>query len=494
MTDEPKYPPHCNAELIDQYETFMRAQKAAPPASTPASLESPGLEEKAKSEPAAAAKAASKVFFVPPPTVPFEPAFFNPDDLTQVPGVVGKLIDWTVATALYPNRTLALGAALVTVGTLMSRRVMTPTRGVTHLYVVGVAESATGKQHPADCLKEALTVAGMSRVLCGEIKSAAALARILVQGPIICAVIDEYGLVLDRLVRSNATSSESSLMSDMRTLWGTQFGKQYHTATTLDRPVEIIYGPAFSIFALSIPEDVGAAFKSRQIFGGFFNRHLYLIGDKRPPKQDLVPGNVPDALVARLKALVPHLGVDAILKQPTSEIKSSKDEKPISVPITGQVELRWGLGAKAVWDQLDSLASEPDRMKQIMFARVPDMTVRLASIVAFGRGSRTVDEPDMLWACALAMRSAQDMYEAVLKHMEDPKSHNAMCQEILELFTESPDGFVSERNIFRKMRPYKLKGDDLKHALNQLIKEERIKAERRQTGGRPSDGYRLRQD
>jgi hypothetical protein len=487
MTDEPKYPPHYNAELIDQYETYMRDQEAARQASKPASLET---EEKPKSEPAAAAKA----------TVPFEPAFFNPDDLTKVPGVVGMLIDWTVKSALYPNRTLALGGALVTVGTLMGRRVMTPTRGVTHLYVVGVAESATGKQHPADCLKEALTVAGMSRVLCGEIKSQAALARILsVQGPIVCAVIDEYGLVLDRLVRSNATSSEMSLMSDMRILWGTQFGKQYHTATPLDRPVELIYGPAFSIFALSIPEDVGAAFKSRQIFGGFFNRHLYLIGDKRAPKQDPVPGNVPPLLAARLKALGPPSSLDDILNRKASEIKSpkeSKDEKPIPVPITAQVELRWGPGAKAVWDQLDSLASdsEPDRMKRTMFVRVSDMTVRLASIVAFGRGSRTVDEPDMLWARAITMRSAQDMYEAVLKHMEDPKSHNAMCQEILDMFAESPDGFVSHRDIARKTRKYKAKGGDLKAALDQLKEEERIEVETRKTAGRNSLGYRLRQD
>ena len=163
MTDEPKYPPDYNAEMIDQYETFMRDQEAARQASKPAT---PETEEKPKSEPAAKA------------TVPFEPARFNPDDLTQVPGVVGGLIYWTVKSALYPNRTLALGAALVAVGTLMGRRVMTPTRGVTHLYVVGVAESATGKQHPADCLKEALTVAGMPRVLCGEIKSSAALAKI----------------------------------------------------------------------------------------------------------------------------------------------------------------------------------------------------------------------------------------------------------------------------------------------------------------------------
>ena len=249
MADEPKYPPHYNAEQIDQYETYLRDQKAARQASKPAT---PETEEKPKSKPAAAAKM----------TVPFEPARFNPDDLTQVPGVVGGLIDWIVKSALYPNRTLALGAALVTVGTLMGRRVMTPTRGVTHLYVVGVAESATGKQHPADCLKEALTAAGMPRVLCGEIKSSAALDKILTeQGPLICAVIDEYGLVLDRLARSSATSSETSLMSDMRILWGTQFGKQYQTPATLDRPVELIYGPAFSIFALSIPEDVGACFQ-----------------------------------------------------------------------------------------------------------------------------------------------------------------------------------------------------------------------------------------
>jgi hypothetical protein len=129
-----------------------------------------------------------------------------------------------------------------------------------------------------------------------------------------------------------------------------------------------------------------------------------------------------------------------------------------------------------------------------MFARVSDMTVRLASIVAFGRGSRTVDKPDMLWASALTMRSANDMYEAVLKHMEDPKSHNAMCQEILDMFVESPDGFVSQRDIARKTRKYKAKGGDLKAALDQLTQEERIVSELRTTAGRSSAGYRLCQD
>jgi hypothetical protein len=193
----------------------------------------------------------------------------------------------------------------------------------------------------------------------------------------------------------------------------------------------------------------------------------------------------------------PPFLVDAILNRKASEIKSpkeSKDEKPIPVPVTAQVELRWGPGAKSVWDQLEPLASEPDRMKRTMFARVSDMTVRLASIVAFGRGSRTVDEPDMLWARAITIRSAQDMYEAVLKHMEDPKSHNAMCQEILDMLAESPDGFVSQRDIARKTRKYKTKGGDLKAAIDQLNAEERIEFDTRKTAGRSSYGYRLRQD
>jgi hypothetical protein len=69
-----------------------------------------------------------------------------------------------------------------------------------------------------------------------------------------------------------------------------------------------------------------------------------------------------------------------------------------------------------------------------------------------------------------------------------------MCQEILDMFTESPDAFVSHRDVARKTRKYKAKGGDLKAALDQLKEEERIEVETRKTPGRSSFGYRLRQD
>jgi hypothetical protein len=43
------------------------------------------------------------------------------DRLTYVPGLVGDIIEWIVATSMLPNRMMALGVALAAVGGLISR-------------------------------------------------------------------------------------------------------------------------------------------------------------------------------------------------------------------------------------------------------------------------------------------------------------------------------------------------------------------------------------
>ena len=67
---------------------------------------------------------------------------------TAVPGLLGEIIDWIVATSRRPNRVLALGAAVTVVGTLIGRRAAGPTRSATHLYAVGIAPTAN------DCYAE----------------------------------------------------------------------------------------------------------------------------------------------------------------------------------------------------------------------------------------------------------------------------------------------------------------------------------------------------
>lgn len=426
--------------------------------------------------------------------LPYGPPLYNPDDLTKAAGLVGRLIDWIAASALYPNRPLALGAALTVVGTLMGRRVMGPTQTGTHLYVIAVAETATGKQHALDCAKDALSAAGKNNLICSDIKSSPALVEMIKKEPVLCAVIDEYGQVLERLLRSNAGGSETDLLSVMRQLWGLGFGKSYYTPAALNRPTECIYGPAFSVCAATTPEDFGAALRSRQIVGGFFNRHLFIVGSDRPRKQDRTENSwkVPRVIEAQLKSLCPGSTMDEILKKPGSEIRNPKDPPPKPEPINPEIRLNWGPGAKMVWDELDaSLAPETDRLKKHLSARVADNTVRIASIVAFGRGSLIVEQTDMEWARAWALRSAQTMHENVLKYFEEPKTHSALCEEVLSLVRASPGGFISHRDVSRACRKYKSKGGDLDAAVKQLIDEEQIEEMTRPTAGRSSKGYRL---
>src|SRR5262249_37293006 len=70
----------------------------------------------------------------------------------NVPGVVGEVIEWILATARRPNRVLALTAAIPLVGTLIGRRVAGPTRAATHLYAVAVSPTGAGKQHRINCI------------------------------------------------------------------------------------------------------------------------------------------------------------------------------------------------------------------------------------------------------------------------------------------------------------------------------------------------------
>src|SRR5215472_15805812 len=70
------------------------------------------------------------------------------DRLTYVPGLVGDIVEWIVATSRFPNRMMALGVSLAVVGTLIGRRVIGPTLSMTHLYNVMLAGTCAGKQDP----------------------------------------------------------------------------------------------------------------------------------------------------------------------------------------------------------------------------------------------------------------------------------------------------------------------------------------------------------
>ena len=150
-----------------------------------------------------------------------EPPIFNPKDLTQVAGIVGRLKDWIGGACLHPNPRFDVGAALAILGTLMSQRVAAPEHGSTHLYAVAIGGSASGKQLRLDAVKEALTAIGASdRLGPDDFRSSVGVINELKRHSCFCAPVDEYATcllgcrsrrsVLPALSRSAATHPQST--------------------------------------------------------------------------------------------------------------------------------------------------------------------------------------------------------------------------------------------------------------------------------------------
>src|SRR5262249_9783694 len=154
-----------------------------------------------------------------------------------------------------PNRVLALGAAITLVGILIGRRIAGPTRSATHLYVVPVGLTGSGKQHLFDSVTALIKAAGaQSHIGPGEFISMPAVVNFILRKPLALCLQDEYGAFLRRITNKKASGFENAISKILRTLWATSFSAMA-TPEWASREMKIIQSPAISILGLSTPDE-----------------------------------------------------------------------------------------------------------------------------------------------------------------------------------------------------------------------------------------------
>src|SRR5262249_51344403 len=88
-----------------------------------------------------------------------------PEDLLSVPGFVDEVMGHTLRTAPYPERALAFGGALALQAFLAGRKVRDEADNRTNLYVLALANSGAGKDHPRKVNQRVLLQAGLAESL-----------------------------------------------------------------------------------------------------------------------------------------------------------------------------------------------------------------------------------------------------------------------------------------------------------------------------------------
>jgi hypothetical protein len=320
------------------------------------------------------------------------------ESLTYVPGLVGEITDHIVNSARRPNRIFALGAAISVVGTLPGRRARGPTKSATHLNVVNIGPSGSGKGHPLNCILPLLEAAGAGQhVHLGDFSAQKVFNKRLIDMPLTIAVIDEFAGFLSRIVSPKSGAWERQLVKQLNLLWSAIF-TPYGTTSMSGEPSVQIKSPAFSLFGAATSEEFWQVLQGAEVSNGFFSRFLVFENATQVPERDpLISDDVPAGLKARLAELyafntAPFNMAELINFQICPE--------PQDIP-------RANAEVREIYYRLSKWADHEianDASRQGYLQRIAETAMRLATIRAVGiAGHRAkIDIADMTWGADLA--------------------------------------------------------------------------------------------
>lgn len=411
-----------------------------------------------------------------------------PAHLLKVPGLVGDLMEWMSRTAQRPLPIINLGASLCIVGTLAARKWATPTEGGTHLYILGLAGTGQGKDHPRRAATHILAAAGLKRFVApSSWKSDSALVQHVSRNPACISFSDEVGEFIGRLNSKGASTHERGVSGVMRELWGVNWG--LHTppgwADSRDRQrVEPISAPAYSFLGLSVPEAVWEALAGADLSNGFANRFLVLANDRDVPEQDPEESvfDVPESLLERLRGLADFGGHLANITMHHGET---------SAPI---VRVPWEGGRGSHAHQVFKAFQEFCRVQpesETLMKRTAEIACRLATIRAVGIGGEdaAVTVQDIEWGRDVALWSARRMIADTAAYMSE-SDHQARVKLVLRIIQASEDGYISRTALCRKVN-HRFDARTLDNVIEGLRDAGQIRLEEsdRRGAGRKASGY-----
>jgi hypothetical protein len=374
-----------------------------------------------------------------------------PGHLLNVPGLVGHITRWITKTALYPQPMLSLGAALAIVGTAAGRKYAGPTKSGTHLYILGLAPTGAGKNHPAKQAKRLMRAADMKDLLGpGQFMSEPAVYQYVSAQPQMLCFMDEFGSYLQRINSPKGASGyEKAISGALRSFWGASFDTvsppAWAASSSRDKmpPIE---SPSLSIYGMSVHEEFYQALQGADIANGFLNRFLILSTQAKP--EEVEPELPDDEIPVQLVDMLQRVGASGY----DSSRSSRKSESWVA-----EFKMDWSCAeARLIYrDFRKRLVERKDDAK--LLSRAAEMAVRLATIRAIGRDggkpsilAPAVNVEDITWGCELAMWSAERMIADTVNYMVESE-HQGRAVEVLRYLREA-GGRLTLNDLGRKVK------------------------------------------
>jgi hypothetical protein len=367
-----------------------------------------------------------------------------PHELLRVPGFVSEVMDHCLATAPYPNVVMAFAGALALQAVLAGRKVRDPGNNRTNLYLLGLAHSSAGKEHPRKINIEILHEVGLSEQIGGRFASGEGVQDALFGEPCMLFQTDEIDGMLQSINKAKDARHEN-IMGTLLTMYSAansifpmrrKAGKESPGA--IDQPCLVVFGTA-------IPNHYYEALSERMLTNGFFARMIILESGKRSagqePKIDLPPPRVLEAAKWW-----------ADFRSGTGNL-ANWHPVPRVVPLTqgaSDIFVETRLEAEAEYAKAEASG---DPVGTNVWGRVTEHARKLALLHAVSEDHEhpEIGKAAAEWARRFVMHQAKRMLFMAQIHVADTPFH-AECLKLLRKLRAAPDGELAHSVLLKRMK------------------------------------------
>ncbi len=404
-----------------------------------------------------------------------------PDELLRIPGFISEVMDYTLATAPYPNTVLAFAGALSLQAFLAGRKVRDPADNRTNLYLLGLAHSAAGKDHPRKINTRIIHAVGLSECLGDKFASGEGIQDALFVTPCMMFQTDEIDGMLQSINKARDARHES-IMGTLLTMYSSansvfpmrrKAGKQ--TPGVIDQPNLVIFGTA-------IPNHYYEALSERMLTNGFFARMIILEGAMRADGQEPRIADIPGDVLITAKWW--------------SDYRPGPGNLERWHPEPATVEQSDGARAAIVESRRESEAQYKkaeianDSVGTTVWGRVSEQVRKLSLLYAISENHRTpiITEAAARWASRFVLHQTRRMLFMASRHVAD-NPFEAECLKLLTKLRESPGRQLPHSVLLKRMKVESKRFIEIISTLEQRREVEVVSVK---TAGRTGAAYRLR--
>ena len=403
-----------------------------------------------------------------------------PDHLLRVPGFVSEVMDYCLATAPYPNVAMSFCGALSLQAFLAGRKVRDPADNRTNLYLLGLAHSAAGKDHPRKVNTRIVHTIGLARGLGDRFASGEGIQDALFVSPCMLFQTDEIDGMLQSINKAKDARHES-IMGTLLSMYSAANSVFPMRRKAGKEPPGAIDQPCLIIFGTAIPNHYYEALSERMLTNGFFARMVTVESGPRgtgqeprilePPSRvletarwwsDFQPGS------GNLQTWHP---VPTIVEYTNDAQHAIADSRVIAEAEYAQAEQRRDAVGTTVWGRVN------EQIRKL----------GLIHAVSVNHSEPTIDLAAVEWATAFVMHQTRRMLFMAQNHAAVSPFHSD-CLRLVRKLREAPERTLAHSMLLKRM---KVDAQTFQHLVQTLSQQGDIETFSVKTPGRTGVSYRL---